>query len=398
MTNISIVNIDGVSKRFIVNKQKSLKERLVNARAGKKHRQDFWALRDIDLQIDAGTTIGLVGHNGSGKSTLLKVIGGIIGPSSGTIARRGRMAALLELGAGFHPDLTGRENIFLNASILGLTRPEIVRNFDAIVDFSGVEQFIDTQVKFFSSGMYVRLAFAVAIHADPDLLLVDEVLAVGDEPFQAKCMSKISDFQKEGRTIVLVSHSAAQVQQLCESVAVLKHGELVFHGNPREGMRVLQAGYNAQRLNSGDGISTRELDGLNVIVEDLQVFSQGENPDETIEFGSDISLRVKYQVGYDVPALVANFAVTSSVGEMLYSVNSLMLTHAIPNTPGVHVIELGLGKVPFGSGQFLALTSIGAANGSFIDDSYPSVPFLVGERLTGNGLVRMPALLRNVTL
>lgn len=184
----TIIKLDDVSKRFVLHKHKSVKERIVNFGRGRQFQEDFWALRDVDLEVPLGSTLGLVGHNGSGKSTLLKVIGGIIDPSMGTVSRRGRMAALLELGAGFHPDLSGRENVYLNAAILGLNQKEIDRYFDAIVDFSGIEAFIDTQVKFYSSGMYVRLAFAVAVHVDPDLLLVDEVLAVGDEPFQKKCM------------------------------------------------------------------------------------------------------------------------------------------------------------------------------------------------------------------
>ncbi|WP_324274286.1 ABC transporter ATP-binding protein [Blastococcus brunescens] len=173
-----------------------------------------------------------MGSNGSGKSTLLKVIGSIIQPTTGRVLRRGRLAALLELGAGFHPELTGRENVYLNAAILGMTRVETDRHFDAIVDFSGIESFIDTQVKFYSSGMYVRLAFAVAVHVDPDLLLVDEVLAVGDEPFQRKCMDQIRSFQEEGRTIVLVSHSADQVGDLCDRAVLLRDGRMEFDGAP----------------------------------------------------------------------------------------------------------------------------------------------------------------------
>src|SRR5450756_3102194 len=166
-----VIEIEQVSKRFVIRKEKSLKERVVNFGRSNLHKDDFWALRNINVEVRSGTTVGLVGANGSGKSTLLKAIGGIIQPTSGSVRLRGRLAALLELGAGFHPDLTGRENVYLNASILGLTRAETARHFDAIVDFSGIERFIDTQVKFYSSGMYVRLAFAVAIHVDPDILL-----------------------------------------------------------------------------------------------------------------------------------------------------------------------------------------------------------------------------------
>jgi len=236
-----IVRIEGVSKRFVLLRDKSVKERLLNLSASRANREEFWALRDIDLTISAGTTVGLVGHNGSGKSTLLKLVGGIMQPTSGSVSRRGRLAALLELGAGFHPDLTGRENVYLNAALLGLSRKETRAAFDQIVDFSGVEAFIDTAVKFYSSGMYVRLAFAVAVHVDPDLLLVDEVLAVGDEAFQEKCLEKIREFQREGRTIVLVSHAAKQVEDLCDRVAVLHHGALIFDGGAAEGIKVLRS-------------------------------------------------------------------------------------------------------------------------------------------------------------
>jgi ABC-2 type transport system ATP-binding protein len=236
-----IVRIEGVSKRFVLLRDKSVKERLLNVSATKAHRQEFWALRDIDLTVSAGTTLGLVGHNGSGKSTLLKVVGGILQPTTGSVSRRGRLAALLELGAGFHPDLTGRENVYLNAALLGLSRRDTRAAFDQIVAFSGVEDFIDTAVKFYSSGMYVRLAFAVAVHVDPDLLLIDEVLAVGDEAFQAKCLDKIREFQREGRTIVLVSHASKQVEDLCDRVAVLHHGAMIFDGAAAEGIRVLRS-------------------------------------------------------------------------------------------------------------------------------------------------------------
>jgi ABC-type polysaccharide/polyol phosphate transport system ATPase subunit len=238
-----VIRVRDVSKRFVIRKDKSLKERLVNFGRSKKFKEDFWALKDVDLEITAGTTIGLVGANGSGKSTLLKAIGGIIQPTSGFVERRGRLAALLELGAGFHPDLTGRDNVYLNASILGLSRKQVDQYFDSIVDFSEIGDFIDTQVKFYSSGMYVRLAFAIAVHVDPDILLVDEVLAVGDEPFQKKCMDKIREFQQEGRTIVLVSHSAQQIKDLCDRVVVLSHGDVTFDGATDPGIQALRASF-----------------------------------------------------------------------------------------------------------------------------------------------------------
>lgn len=239
----AVIRVDGVSKRFVIRKEKSLKERIVNFGRSRLHREDFWALRDVSFEVKAGTTIGLLGANGSGKSTLLKVIGGIIQASSGSVERRGRIAALLELGAGFHPDLTGRENVYLNGAILGLSRKQTDEYFDSIVDFAEISEFIDTQVKFYSSGMYVRLAFAIAVHVDPDVLLVDEVLAVGDERFQRKCMKKIREFQKQGRTIVLVSHAADQISALCDRVVVLAHGSLIFDGAPKPGLAALRSSF-----------------------------------------------------------------------------------------------------------------------------------------------------------
>src|SRR5574341_1806949 len=221
-----VIAARGVGKRFLIHHQRAttLKERLLHTR--RSQAEEFWALRDIELDIHGGETVGLIGANGSGKSTLLKLLAGILEPTAGTVRVRGRVASLLELGAGFNGELTGRENIYLNASILGLSRREINRNYDSIVDFSGLEQFIDNQVKHYSSGQYVRLGFAVAVHVDPDVLLIDEVLAVGDEAFQAKCLDRVRAFQREGRTIVLVTHALDTVRDICDRAAMLHHGRL----------------------------------------------------------------------------------------------------------------------------------------------------------------------------
>ncbi len=243
--NPTVVRVRDVSKRFVIRKDKSIKERIVNFARSNRHKDDFWALRDVSVDIQSGSTVALVGANGSGKSTLLKTLGGILQPTTGIVERRGRLAALLELGAGFPPDLTGRENVYLNAAILGLSRKQTDNYFDSIVDFSEIGEFIDTQVKFYSSGMYVRLAFAIAVHVDPDLLLVDEVLAVGDEPFQRKCMDKIAEFQAEGRTIVLVTHSAKQVLDLCDRAIVLSHGRLIFDGDAPSGIDALRRSFDS---------------------------------------------------------------------------------------------------------------------------------------------------------
>ncbi len=238
----NVIEITDVSKRFVIRKEKSLKERLVNFGRSNLHKDDFWALRDIDLSITSGRTVGLIGPNGSGKSTLLKTIGGILQPTSGSVQLRGRLAALLELGAGFHPDLTGRENVYLNGAILGMSEQEIDAKFDDIVAFSEIEKFIDTEVKFYSSGMFLRLAFAVAVHTDPDVFLVDEILAVGDEPFQKKCLARIRELKASGKALVIVSHDLHMIEQLCDRAILLEHGHVVSDGPVGDAIAHLRGG------------------------------------------------------------------------------------------------------------------------------------------------------------
>ena len=234
------VSVEHVSKSFRIatDPVNSLKERIV--RLGRSGHVEFQALRGVDLTIDQGQTVGILGHNGSGKSTLLKCMAGILTPTAGRVLVRGRLASLLELGAGFHPELSGRENVYINAAFYGMGRRDIDRVFGDIVEFSELAQFIDEPVKHYSSGMYVRLGFAVAVNLDPDVLLVDEVLAVGDELFQAKCLSRIKQFQLEGRTIVFVTHDAATVRQVCDRAVVIDHAEVVLDGSPGDAIRTFR--------------------------------------------------------------------------------------------------------------------------------------------------------------
>lgn len=228
----STLVVKGVGQEFSMHRERSLKEWFASGMRSRSEK--FWALKDVSFTVDSGVTVGLIGRNGSGKSTLLKVIGGILQPTKGHVEVSGRMAALLELGAGFNPDMTGRENIFLNSAIMGISKQRTRNLFEEIVDFSGIREFIDTPVKFYSSGMYMRLGFSIAIHTDPELLLIDEVLAVGDEEFAAKCLRKIRQFQSEGRTIILVTHDMDTVLEFCQQAVLLRHGELVGVGDPRE--------------------------------------------------------------------------------------------------------------------------------------------------------------------
>ena len=251
------VDIQHVGKRFKrhSDRRNSIKERLVRGRARKP--EDFWAVRDVTLQIPKGSVYGLIGHNGSGKSTLLKMIGGIYRPTEGSITTDGRVAALIELGAGFHPDMTGRENINLNGSILGLPRKDIQAVTEEIIEFSGLGDFINDPVKHYSSGMYVRLGFSVAVHMKPDVLVVDEVLAVGDEEFQRKCFDHLYALRRSGRTIIVVSHGLGQLEALCDEVAWLEHGEVQKAGPPTETI----AAY-LKRVNSDEAARNPQIEAV----------------------------------------------------------------------------------------------------------------------------------------
>lgn len=210
--------------------------------------EQFWALKDVNFEIRRGEVVGIIGRNGAGKSTLLKVLSRVTEPTSGEIAVRGRVGSLLEVGTGFHPELTGRENIYMNGSILGMSRREIARKFDEIVDFSGVEDFLDTQVKRYSSGMYVRLAFAVAAHLEPEIFIVDEVLAVGDAEFQKKCLGKMQDVASHGRTVLFVSHNLASVSRMCTNALILNDGQVVFKGSADEAISRYMSKYRTAEV------------------------------------------------------------------------------------------------------------------------------------------------------
>lgn len=230
--DLVVARLDHVDKRFTLHHTHSIKEYLVWTMKGRKGElsESFLALNDVSLDIHQGESVALLGFNGSGKSTTLKLLSGVMMPDKGDVAIRGRIAGLIEVGAGFHPDLTGRENVYLNGAILGMSEAEIDEKFQRIVDFSEIEKFIDTEVKFYSSGMFLRLAFAVAAHSEPDIFLIDEILTVGDEPFQRKCIAKIKELKAGGQTLVVVSHDLEMVRGICDRGVVLAHGEVNFDG------------------------------------------------------------------------------------------------------------------------------------------------------------------------
>lgn len=240
---VTAIEVSDISKQFVLRHTRSIKEAVVWLAKGRRGdlSEKFHALKNVSLQVESGETVALLGLNGSGKSTLLKHISGVMLPDTGTVRTRGRVAGLIEVGAGFHPDLSGRDNVYLNGAILGMTEQQVNDRFDEIVEFSEIGQFIDTEVKFYSSGMYLRLAFSVAVHTDPEVFLIDEILAVGDEPFQRKCIAKIQELAERGKTLVVVSHDLDLVSRICSRGVLLEHGNLMFDGPIHEAVALLRA-------------------------------------------------------------------------------------------------------------------------------------------------------------
>jgi len=307
------ISVDRISKKFRLFHERptSVKERLLRLRRSRA--EDFWALREVDFDVPDGQTWGLIGANGSGKSTLLKIIGGILRPTDGRVVTRGRIAALLELGAGFHPELTGRENVYLNASILGLSRKETDRYFDDIVGFAELEDFIDSQVKYYSSGMFVRLGFAVAVHVHPDILLIDEVLAVGDEAFQRKCIRRVRDLQSQGRTIVFVTHAVQQVHQICDGAVMLDHGRVRALGDVSSVIKE----YRLLMLSRHVGFARRDLTG-DADIAAVEMLDGEATPSTVVPPGGQFQVQVDIRANRPVDDPVVSMVINDANGDFVW--------------------------------------------------------------------------------
>lgn len=300
------IEVDDVAKRFrlVHERNSTLKATIFNGFKRTVH-EDFWALKGVTFEVKEGSTFGLIGHNGSGKSTLLKCMARIYRPDRGAIAMRGRVSALLELGAGFHPELSGRENVYLNGSILGMSKREIDQRFDDIVGFAGLEAFIDTPVKNYSSGMFVRLGFSVAITVEPDILLVDEVLAVGDESFQQRCMEKFAELRRSGRTIVIVSHGLDAVRTICDRAVWVDHGSLMKEGPSHDVVTAyLQSVRDDRRAHESEaGLAPTGEDAIETAegwqIGAVQLLDDDAKDAGVVRSGSPVTVRVEIESGAD---------------------------------------------------------------------------------------------------
>jgi lipopolysaccharide transport system ATP-binding protein len=320
------VKADNLSKRYYLgSRHNSVRDAVAGIfRLGERRPQtsaELWALRDVTFDVKEGEVLGIVGNNGAGKSTLLKILSRITKPTSGAAEIRGRVGSLLEVGTGFHSELTGRENIFLNGAILGMKRREIERKFDEIVNFAEIERFIDTPVKHYSSGMFMRIAFSVAAHLEPDILIIDEVLAVGDVDFQHKCLDKMQAIMREGRTILFVSHNMSAVTRLCTRAVALGKGRVVEEGSPQQVV--------ASYLNSGWGLTAEkiwetELPGNEIVrLKSVRIINESGETSGSIEMHRRVGIEAEYEVFASGHVLVPNFHVFSQERQQLFAVQDV---------------------------------------------------------------------------
>ncbi|MBL0009750.1 MAG: ABC transporter ATP-binding protein [Saprospiraceae bacterium] len=327
-----------------------------------KEKEEFDALKDINLTIQQGDVVGIIGPNGAGKSTLLKLLSRITFPSKGRITIHGTLSSMLEVGTGFHPELTGRENIFLNGAIIGMKREEVARKLDSIVAFSGLEDFLDTPVKHYSSGMYVRLAFSVASHLEPDILLIDEVLAVGDQEFRKQCMDKMLDVSNQGRTIIMVSHQMSYLKDLCRTGVYLHAGSVLFQGNIDDTINHYVHHYKETKRTSIRDRSDRRGTGA-VKLAGLEILDQNGYPLHLLSAGSPVSIRLQLDlqvaIAYDV---VIQLEFLDIYGQLCFVANNSMSNHSIPKLDASQAVECLVPKFPLNTGTYFINTAIYVSN------------------------------------
>jgi len=404
------ISVRDVTKKFrLHNDRKTNVKELFSGRERRNRSEDFWALKGVTLDIPRGKTFGLIGHNGSGKSTLLKLVAGIHRPSSGTITAHGRVSAMLELGAGFHPEMSGRDNIYLNGSILGMTRKQIDAAMDDIIAFSGLEEFIDTPVKVYSSGMYVRLGFAIAVNLEPEILIIDEVIAVGDEAFQRRCFDHLYELRRKGVTIVLVTHSLALVADLCDEAAWLDGGTLKRVGPAREVVDDYLTAVNQREADADSSATpdagapevseeteqfegrTRRRGSGEVRVTGVQYLDQDGVERKFLSSGRPCTVRISYEANTALPAVTFGLAFVHESGVQAAGPNSGYGPDTFAVQPGAGYVDYTVDPLPLLPGEFL-LTVAAVDKGHMYD--YIDRAFVLKVRaedvVTEPGLVRMP--------
>ena len=325
-----------------------------------RRRQDFWALKNVGFSVEQGETVGIIGTNGAGKSTLLGLLTGTMEATEGTIQTRGNVSSLLELGAGFHPDLTGRENIFLYGAIMGLPRSRMRERFEDIVEFAGLRDFIDQPVKHYSSGMHVRLGFAVAVEVDPDILLIDEVLAVGDFSFQRKCIDKMNDFRNRGKTMLIVSHDLPTIQKMSDRILLLEDGKVKAIGDPES----IVGSYRASSAKKETSGLAREWGSGEIKLTGVSFHDSAGNECEFFDSGSTLTIVLSYAAEHHISEPVFGFALSDERGNVLYGNNTQMSGIDIPSIEGTGSVEISLDKLYLSAGSYMFSFSVHSADHS----------------------------------
>ncbi|HLT20443.1 MAG TPA: polysaccharide ABC transporter ATP-binding protein [Thermomicrobiales bacterium] len=384
-SSTAAISVRGLGKRYIIQQSGSNPSTFVEAMLDRVRRglsrpssEELWALRDITFDIEQGDIVGLVGHNGAGKSTLLKLLSRITDPTTGEAHIRGRVASLIEVGTGFQPELTGRENIYLNGAILGMRRREITRRFDEIVDFSGVEKFLDTPVKRYSSGMYVRLAFAVAAHLDADILLVDEVLSVGDAEFQRKSLGKMDEVAHSGRTVIFVSHSVTAIQSLCRKGLFFDQGRLAFSGGISE---TLDAYHNAvrNRIEAIDRVERPvDLASISEHFRQIDVLDPEGRSTRSIPLGGPLHLEMQIEFPDSITYPTHIVLIESSNGQRYMTLKSPKNDRALRVSPGVNTVSCVIDDLPLPPGDYYVRLALSRASERF-EETGPVLSFTVRD-------------------
>jgi lipopolysaccharide transport system ATP-binding protein len=347
------IQVEGLSKRYRLGATQGLSSRLMTLVKGRLPQRDsFWALKDVSFDVPRGEVLGVIGGNGAGKSTLLKILSRITDPTEGRAVVRGRVGSLLEVGTGFHPELTGKENIFLSGAVLGMSRAEVKRHFDEIVDFAGIEKFLQTPVKRYSSGMYVRLAFAVAAHLQPEVLIVDEVLAVGDASFQSRCLGRMSEVAKSGRTVLFVSHNMAAIASLCHRAILLRDGNVRFEGDPGDAVsRYLHTAHDGDR--SGFRAFDPPTPAPPVRVQSIALRSGPDEPvSATIPSGSPVIVDVDLLNASRSCDVLLAIRFSDSSGDRLFTCNSRFQNRWFTALSGASRVRLMLPELPLIGGDY----------------------------------------------
>jgi ABC-type polysaccharide/polyol phosphate transport system ATPase subunit len=384
------IRVENISKKYFLRKEahRTLKSTLLSIVKQQQVLQDFWALKGLNITVENGETFGIIGANGAGKSTLLGIIANTIRPTEGKVTVNGRISSLLELGAGFHPDLTGRENIYLNGSILGLSKKYIDGKFDDIVAFAGLSDFIDTPVKYYSSGMYVRLGFSVAVETDPDILLVDEVLAVGDESFRRKCLRKIADFHQAGKTIVVVSHDLDTVRKICDRVMLLAEGKTIEIGDPT---RIVEE-YSRLGPQEHDVLNPREWGTKEAMITGVEFFDNEGVKTDKFKSGGEIIAKVSYDASRRIDDPIFGFSVNDYQGRLCAGSNTINGNFHIDHIEGRGKIILTLGPINLTRGKFYLSFSLHSrdheTNYHRLDNKYA---VWISSRIDDEGTVVLPS-------